>query len=98
MNQTLRRRGQTVPTSSARSPSWVTPPDPVVPGPAPPHGPSRQAGSLAFGTPAVVIGSGLGALGALRLLGRAGVPVYSLNGVPSFESKSRWHRPLPGVH
>ena len=47
--------------------------------------------------PAVVIGSGLGALGALRLLRRAGIPVYSLNAAPSFESRSRWFRPLPGV-
>ena len=48
-------------------------------------------------TPAVVVGSGLGALGALRLLRRAGIPVYSLSVVPSFESRSRWFRPLPGV-
>jgi len=48
-------------------------------------------------TPAVVVGSGLGALGALRLLHRAGIPVYSLNVEPSFESRSRWFRPLPGV-
>jgi D-aspartate ligase len=48
-------------------------------------------------TPAVVLGSGLGALGALRLLGRAGVPVYSLSAHPSFESRSRWFRPFPCV-
>ena len=48
-------------------------------------------------TPAVVLGSGLGALGALRLLGRAGVPTYSLIAGPSCESRSRWFRPLPGV-
>lgn len=48
-------------------------------------------------TPAVVIGSGLGALGALRLLTRAGVPVYSLTTGHSDESSSRWFRPLPGV-
>src|SRR5262249_17358076 len=47
--------------------------------------------------PAVVIGSGLGALGALRLLHRAGIPVYSLTAAPSVESRSRWFRPLPGV-
>jgi predicted ATP-grasp superfamily ATP-dependent carboligase len=47
--------------------------------------------------PAVVIGSGLGALGALRLLHRAGIPVYSLTAVPSAESRSRCFRPLPGV-
>lgn len=48
-------------------------------------------------TPAVLIGSGLGALGALRLLTRAGVPVYSLTARPLDESSSRWFRPLPGV-
>ena len=48
-------------------------------------------------TPAVVIGSGLGALGALRLLHRAGIPAYSLPAAPSFESRSRWCRAVPGV-
>jgi predicted ATP-grasp superfamily ATP-dependent carboligase len=43
-----------------------------------------------------VVGSGLGALGALRLLRRAGVPAFSLSAVPSHESKSRWFRPLAG--
>jgi predicted ATP-grasp superfamily ATP-dependent carboligase len=47
--------------------------------------------------PAVVLGSGLSALGALRLLHRAGIPVYSLTAAPSVESRSRWFRPLPGV-
>ena len=61
-------------------------------------GPSPVAKLPASGmTPAVVVGSGLGALGALRLLRRAGVPVYSLNAEPSFESRSRWFRPLPGI-
>jgi predicted ATP-grasp superfamily ATP-dependent carboligase len=31
----------------------------------------------------------------LRLLGRAGIPLYSLSAVPSHESRSRWFRPLP---
>jgi predicted ATP-grasp superfamily ATP-dependent carboligase len=48
-------------------------------------------------TPAVVIGSGLGALGALRLLTRAGVPVYSLTTGHLDEYSSRWFRPLPNV-
>ena len=47
--------------------------------------------------PAVVLGSGLSALGALRLLHRAGISVYSLTAAPSVESRSRWFRPLPGV-
>jgi predicted ATP-grasp superfamily ATP-dependent carboligase len=48
-------------------------------------------------TPAIVVGSGLGALGALRLLHRSGVRAYSLNVEPSAESLSRWFRPLPGI-
>jgi D-aspartate ligase len=48
-------------------------------------------------TPAVVVGSGLGALGALRLLRRAGIPAYSLPAVPSHESRSRFARRLPGT-
>jgi D-aspartate ligase len=48
-------------------------------------------------TPAVVIGSGLGALGAMRLLTRAGVPVYSLTTGHLVASSSRWFRPLPNV-
>jgi predicted ATP-grasp superfamily ATP-dependent carboligase len=46
--------------------------------------------------PAIVIGSGLTALGALRLLGRAGVPLYCLARYPEIEARSRWYRPLPG--
>jgi D-aspartate ligase len=49
-------------------------------------------------TPAVVVGSGLGALGALRLLRRSGIPTYSLPAVPALESLSRWARRLPGTH
>jgi D-aspartate ligase len=48
-------------------------------------------------TPAVVLGSGLGALGALRLLHRSGVPVYSLPFAAAVESQSRWARRLPGT-
>ncbi|HEY2808197.1 MAG TPA: hypothetical protein VGI91_05350 [Steroidobacteraceae bacterium] len=48
-------------------------------------------------TPAVVVGSGLGALGALRLLRRAGIPSFSLPVLPSHESRSRWARRLPGT-
>ena len=48
-------------------------------------------------TPAVVVGSGLGALGALRLLRRAGIPTYSIPAAPSHESRSRWARAAPGA-
>lgn len=46
--------------------------------------------------PAIVIGWGLTALGVLRILRRARIPAYSLNRCPSFETQSRWYRPLPG--
>jgi D-aspartate ligase len=46
--------------------------------------------------PALVIGSGLSALGAIRLLGKAGIPTYCF-GVPQVESSSRWYRPAPGI-
>jgi D-aspartate ligase len=48
-------------------------------------------------TPAIVVGSGIGALGALRLFARARIPAYSLNVKPAAESRSRWFRRLPGV-
>jgi D-aspartate ligase len=62
------------------------------------HGPERR-GPMTVSTdtvPAIVIGSGLTALGALRLFHRAGIPAYSLNQSPSIEQQSRWYRPLPG--
>ncbi len=45
--------------------------------------------------PALVVGSGLSVLGAVRLLGRAGVHAYVF-GVPQIERHSRWYRPAPG--
>jgi predicted ATP-grasp superfamily ATP-dependent carboligase len=53
--------------------------------------------SLPQPTPAIVVGSGIGALGALRLFARAGIPTYSLNVKPAAESRSRWFRRLPGA-
>jgi D-aspartate ligase len=46
--------------------------------------------------PAIVVGSGLSALGALRLLGRAGIPAYAF-GRPQCEAYSRWYRPAPAM-
>lgn len=46
--------------------------------------------------PAIVVGSGLSALGALRLLGRAGIHAFAY-GEPQFEKSSRWYRPAPGM-
>jgi predicted ATP-grasp superfamily ATP-dependent carboligase len=49
-------------------------------------------------TPALVVGSGLGALGALRLLNRAGISTYLLPAAPALESRSRFARRLPGTN
>jgi D-aspartate ligase len=46
--------------------------------------------------PAIVIGCGLTALGALRLFHRSGIPAYCLARNAATESHSRWFRPLPG--
>jgi len=45
--------------------------------------------------PAIVIGSGLTALGVLRLLHRARIPAFTISPAPSLEAGSRWFRPLP---
>lgn len=47
-------------------------------------------------TPALLVGSGLSTLGAIRLLGRAGVRTYCF-GKPDIEATSRWYRPAPGM-
>jgi predicted ATP-grasp superfamily ATP-dependent carboligase len=44
--------------------------------------------------PAIVVGSGLSVLGAIRLLGRAGITVYCY-GEPGIEARSRWYKPAP---
>ena len=44
--------------------------------------------------PVLLIGSGLSALGALRLLHRAGIKAYCYGG-KGIEAHSRWHRPAP---
>src|SRR5262249_20666982 len=59
--------------------------------------PRAVAASKAAATPAVVLGSGVGALGALRRLRHAGVPAYLLPAAPMYESRSRWGRPVPGA-
>jgi len=59
--------------------------------------PRVVAGSAVAATPAVVLGSGVGALGALRRLRRARVPAYLLPAAPMYESRSRWLRPVPGA-
>ena len=45
--------------------------------------------------PALVLGSGNMALGALRCLGRAGIVSYCASSAPSYEQASRWYRPPP---
>ena len=45
--------------------------------------------------PAVIVGSGLSALGVMRSLGRARIPFYNLNPQLDYVASSRWHRPAP---
>jgi predicted ATP-grasp superfamily ATP-dependent carboligase len=42
--------------------------------------------------PALVLGTGLTALGVIRSLARAGIPSLALSGQPDFEAHSRWYR------
>ena len=46
--------------------------------------------------PALVLGSGNTALGAIRALGRRGIPLYVGSPVRRYEAASRWYRPVPG--
>ncbi|HEX8254668.1 MAG TPA: hypothetical protein VF846_16105 [Thermoanaerobaculia bacterium] len=45
--------------------------------------------------PAIVAGIGLNALGVMRSLGRAGIPLYNLNPQRDYVTSSRWYRPVP---
>src|SRR5579872_595465 len=47
------------------------------------------------GPPALIFGAGLTALGVLRSLGRAGLPIYSVCDPGDLATKSRWYRPAP---
>lgn len=46
--------------------------------------------------PAIVLGSGLTALGVTRCLSRAGIPVHHLTSGPGLLRCSRWYRPVSG--
>ncbi|HYO78713.1 MAG TPA: hypothetical protein VE010_19795 [Thermoanaerobaculia bacterium] len=45
--------------------------------------------------PAIVAGIGLNALGVMRSLGRARIPLYNLNPQHDYVTSSRWYRPVP---
>ncbi len=45
--------------------------------------------------PALVLGSGLTALGVIRTLRRAGIPAFIYDIRPGLEARSRWYRPAP---
>jgi D-aspartate ligase len=47
-------------------------------------------------TPALVLGEGVTALGAIRNLGRKGIPQFAVGTAGSVVAHSRWYRPLPG--
>ena len=46
--------------------------------------------------PALVVGSGTLALGAIRVFGRQGIPSFAAAPRPGLERVSRWYRPVPG--
>ena len=46
--------------------------------------------------PALVLGEGNTALGALRAFGRRGIPCFLAPAATDFVRRSRWHRPWPG--
>lgn len=47
------------------------------------------------GVPALVLGGGNLALGAIRIFGRTGTPVFAGCARPQIEAASRWYRPVP---
>ena len=47
--------------------------------------------------PALVLGSGVTALGVVRSLGRAGIPLYLWSHADDLAARSRWSRRLPGL-
>jgi predicted ATP-grasp superfamily ATP-dependent carboligase len=47
--------------------------------------------------PAVILGSGITALGVLRVLGRAGIPAYLVETEDPMVRRSRWFRALPSA-
>lgn len=48
-------------------------------------------------TPAIVLGTGVTALGVIRELGRLGVPTYLASDEPGLIRRSRWYRALEGA-
>jgi D-aspartate ligase len=48
-----------------------------------------------YSVPALVLGSGITALGVTRILGRLGIPVYNSSVHDPVLRRSRWYRPLP---
>ncbi len=50
----------------------------------------------AAGVPALILGSGITALGVMRTLGRAGVPLLVASSRPQEIRHSRWYRAAPG--
>jgi predicted ATP-grasp superfamily ATP-dependent carboligase len=56
---------------------------------------SQRPDERSHAVPAIIVGSGLTALGVLRLLHRDSIPAYCLSSSPSIEAQSRWYRPLP---
>lgn len=47
--------------------------------------------------PALILGSGITALGVQRVLGQAGIPYLTAHRTDPLLTRSRWYRPLPGT-
>ena len=71
-----------MPTSHAsQSHGWTSPSAPI---------------DVRTSPPALVLGNGITALGVIRALGRAGIPLYAVTADPGFVRASRWYRGPPG--
>ena len=55
-----------------------------------------DAGEALQSVPVLVLGVGITALGAVRCLGRRGIPLYVAGTEEPLVTRSRWYRPLPG--
>jgi D-aspartate ligase len=75
-----------------------TPPKaPVETRPIPPRRPVRRSRAPSGGRPAIVVGTGVTALGMIRSLGRAGIPALLVGPPGDIARRSRWARPFPGT-
>ncbi|MDT8368294.1 MAG: hypothetical protein RQ745_03745 [Longimicrobiales bacterium] len=56
-----------------------------------------SARSRASSTPVLIVGTGVTALGVIRILGRRGIPLWAVPGDDAVTRRSRWFRPAPAA-